>query len=310
MSTVATVTEVAHYLRLLYAKVATPFCPKCDLPIGARSPEAIVEELATHYPPSANLSIFAPVVRARKGLHGEVIERARKAGVEQVRVDGVDYEPDKVPTLKKTKVHDVWLWMGAARADAPEALLKMIRAAVSLAEGNCVIERDERSGRVGEPQVVSTRRACPKCGLGIPELDPRHFSFNTPQGQCKVCEGRGQDADGVQCRSCAGSRLAPIPRAVRLGGKRFHEAMASTPEEMRDALTAMTLTAREAIIAEAPKSQLEGKLTTLLELGLDYLTLDRRANTLSGGEMQRLRLAAQILMRRVPRKPNGKQRRR
>jgi excinuclease ABC subunit A len=294
MSTVATVTEVAHYLRLLYAKVATPFCPKCDLPIGARSPEAIVEELGTHYPPNANLSIFAPVVRARKGLHGEVIERARKSGVEQVRVDGVDYEPDKVPTLKKTKVHDVWLWMGAAHANEPAKLMKMIRAAVSLAEGNCVIERDERSGRVGEAQVVSTRRACPKCGLGIPELDPRHFSFNTPQGQCKSCEGRGVDADGVQCRACGGSRLAPIPRAVRLGGKRFHEAMASTPEEMRDALTAMTLTAREALIAEAPKSQLESKLTTLLELGLDYLTLDRRANTLSGGEMQRLRLAAQI----------------
>ena len=294
MSTVATVTEVAHYLRLLYAKVGTPYCPKCDLAIGARSPEAIVEELGTHYPANANLSIFAPVVRARKGLHGEVIERARKAGVEQVRVDDVDYAPDKVPTLKKTRVHDVWLWMGRAHANEPEALLKMIRAAVSLAEGNCVIERDERSGRVGDPQSVSTRRACPKCGLGIPELDPRHFSFNTPQGQCKVCEGRGVHEEGFVCRGCAGSRLASIPRAVRLGGKRFHEAMASTPEEMREALTSMTLTAREAIIAEAPKSQLESKLHTLLELGLDYLTLDRRANTLSGGEMQRLRLAAQI----------------
>ncbi len=294
MSTVATVTEVAHYLRLLYAKAGVAHCPKCDLAIGARPPEAIAEELRATHPANANLSVFAPVVRARKGLHGEVIERGRKAGIESVRVDGVDYDPAKVPTLKKTKVHDVWLWLGTAKAADGPGLVTLIRRAVSLAEGHCVVERDERSGRVGEPVLVSTRRACPKCGMGIPELDPRHFSFNTPQGQCKVCEGAGADDEGVPCRACAGARLAPIPRAVRLGGRRFYEAMASTPEELRDALNAMVLGAREKIIAEAPRAQLDAKLATLLDLGLDYLTLDRRANTLSGGEMQRLRLAAQI----------------
>ncbi len=294
MSTVATVTEIAHYVRLLYARVATPYCPTCDLPIGARAPEAIVDELARDFPGMANLSVWAPAVRARKGLHGEVIERARKSGIEAVRVDGVDYDPTKVPPLKKTKTHDVWLWVGSAAAKERDRLLAMIHRAASLAEGHCVVERDERAGRVGEPRMYSTRRACPKCGRAVPELDPRHFSFNTPQGRCTVCEGSGLNESGGPCDECEGTRLAPIPRAVRLGDRRYHETLSMTPGELRTVLRELTLGARERTIAEAPLSQLEGKLTTLVDLGLDYLTLERRANTLSGGEMQRLRLAAQI----------------
>lgn len=293
MSTVATVTEIAHYLRLLYARAATAYCPKCDVAIGARSPDEIASELIASFPSTALLSVWAPVVRARKGLHGEVFERARKAGIEAVRVDGKDYDPAKVPTLKKTVTHDVSLWLGAARAHERGAIVSLVRRATALAEGHCVIERDERTGRVGEPIVRSTRRACPKCGLGIPELDPRHFSFNTPQGRCEVCEGVGTVGEKV-CGECEGTRLAAIPRAVRLAQWRFHEALAFTPGELRDGLHGVTLGAREKLIAEAPLAQLDARLGTLLELGLDYLTLDRRANTLSGGEMQRLRLAAQI----------------
>ncbi len=294
MSTVSTVTEIAHYVRLLFAKVATPYCPRCELPIGARAPEAIVEELSRELPPTANLSVWAPAVRARKGLHGEVIERARKSGIEAVRVDGVDYDPTKVPELKKTKTHDVWLWVGATETRDREKLLAMIHRAASLAEGHCTVERDERSGRVGEPRTYNTRRACPRCGRGVPELDPRHFSFNTPQGRCTVCEGTGLNEVGKACDECEGTRLAPIPRAVKLGERRFHETLSMTPGELRQTLRDLTLGAREKAISEAPLAQLEGKLTTLVDLGLDYLTLDRRANTLSGGEMQRLRLAAQI----------------
>ncbi|MEZ4393423.1 MAG: excinuclease ABC subunit UvrA [Polyangiales bacterium] len=294
MSTVATVTEVAHYLRLLFARVATAHCPKCDLPIGARTPDSIVEELARDWPPGANVSVFAPVVRARKGLHAEVIDRARRAGVEAVRVDGVDYDIRKVPALKKSVTHDVWLWLGAASNGDRAALVELLRKAVALAEGSAVVERDERSGRVGEPRLVSTRRACPNCGRGVPELDPRHFSFNTPQGRCGGCEGRGVDADGDVCGDCDGARLAAVPRAVRLGGMRYHEALAMSPGALRDAVAGLALSPRDALVAEAPVSQLDARLQTLLELGLDYLALDRRANTLSGGEMQRLRLAAQI----------------
>jgi excinuclease ABC subunit A len=294
MSTVATVTEVAHYLRLLFARVATPHCPKCDLPIGARTPESIVEELASEWPPEANVSVWAPVVRARKGLHGEVIERARKAGIEAVRVDGKDYDPRKVPALKKTATHDVSLWLGAAPNGQRDAVLSLVRRAVGLAEGSALLERDERTGRVGEPRLVSTRRACPKCGRAVPELDPRHFSFNTPQGRCDTCEGRGVDGDGDPCEDCHGTRLAPVPRAVRLGTLRYHEAIALPPGALQHAVSTLALPARESLIAAAPRAQLEARLTTLLELGLDYLALDRRADTLSGGEMQRLRLAAQI----------------
>ncbi len=294
MSTVATVTEIAHYVRLLFAKVGTPYCPRCDLPIGARTPEAIAQELSGAFPARANLSVWAPVVRGRKGLHKDVIERARRAGIETVRIDGAAFDPRKAPALKKTKEHDIAFWLGAAKAAETDKLLALIQRAVSLAEAHAVIERDERDGTTGEPITVSTRRACPKCGRGVPELDPRHFSFNTRQGQCADCEGTGLDEDGDTCSGCAGTRLAPIPRAVRLSGLRFHELIASTASEMRTALGGLTLTPRERVIAAAPLSELDGKLSTLEELGLDYLSLDRRANTLSGGEMQRLRLAAQI----------------
>ncbi len=294
MSTVATVTETAHYLRLLFAKVGTPYCPKCDLPIGARSPQVIARELAQTFPAKANLSVWAPVVRGRKGWHKDVLERAIRAGIETVRIDGATCDPRKAPALKKTQEHDIAFWVGAAKASDTEQLVTLVQRAASLAEAHAIIQRDERDGTTSEPINISTRRACPKCSRGVPELDPRHFSFNTRQGQCASCEGTGLDDDGDTCSDCNGTRLAPIPRAVRLAGRRFHELVGSTSSELRVALQALDLPARERTIAEAPLGQLDTKLATLEQLGLDYLALDRRANTLSGGEMQRLRLAAQI----------------
>jgi excinuclease ABC subunit A len=294
MSTVATVTEVAHYLRLLFAKAGTPYCPKCNVAIGARTPLAIAQELANVFPAKANLSVWAPVVRGRKGLHKEVIERAVRAGIETVRIDGETFDPRKAPALKKTKEHDIAFWLGAAKASDTETLVALVQRAASLAEAHAVIERDERDGTTSEPLSVSTRRACPRCARGVPELDPRHFSFNTRQGQCADCEGTGLDESGETCETCEGTRLAAIPRAVRLGGKRFHELVGATASELRNELATLDLPPRERTIAEAPLGQLDAKLSTLEQLGLDYLALDRRANTLSGGEMQRLRLAAQI----------------
>jgi excinuclease ABC subunit A len=291
MSTVATVTEVAHHLRLLFARVATPHCPDCALPIGARSAEVIAEDLAHTLEGKTKISVWAPIVRARKGLHREVFERAVAAGISRVRVDGVECSPDAPPKLAKTKVHDVSLDLGQVSVSEREALVARIQRAASLAQGHAVLEPRTKGAA---PIALSTRRACPRCGRGVPELDPRHFSFNTAQGRCSACEGAGVDPDGATCGECEGTRLAELPRAVRLGSLRYHETVALTPSELRSALKSLTLDARAASIARAPMVELEARLRTLEELGLDYLALDRRAGTLSGGEMQRLRLAAQI----------------
>jgi len=295
MSTVATVTEVAHYLRLLFAKVGVPHCPTCDLPIGARAPEVIAEDLHAERGASHSVRVLAPVVRARKGLHKEAMERALAAGIASVRVDGKDFAPASVPPLAKSKVHDVQYDLGVVKLGERSKLVALLQRATALAQGHAIIEptNSSKSAKDG-PVVISTRRACPKCGRGVPELDPRHFSFNTAQGRCEKCEGAGVDDNGRRCKSCEGTRLAPIPRAVRLGARRYHEVVGMSPSELRAAVKELSLDERRRSIARAPMTELEARLRTLDELGLDYLALDRRANTLSGGEMQRLRLAAQI----------------
>jgi excinuclease ABC subunit A len=291
MSTVATVTEVAHYLRLLFAKVATPHCPVCNLAITARSADVIADDLRQSLGAKGKARVWAPVVRARKGLHKEAIERAMSAGVERVRVDGVEYATAKVPALAKSKVHDVLFDLGEAPVTDREAMVALVQRSAALAHGHAVIET---FGAKATTLTLSTRSACPKCGRGVPELDPRHFSFNTAQGRCPKCEGAGVDDEGRKCKACDGTRLAPIPRAVRLGKWRYNEVVGMCPSELRAAVKQLELDARQQSIGRAPITELESRLRTLEELGLDYLALDRRANTLSGGEMQRLRLAAQI----------------
>jgi excinuclease ABC subunit A len=291
MSTVATVTEVAHHLRLLFARVGTPHCPTCALPIGARSAEVIAEDLARTLDASVKIAVWAPVVRGRKGWHREVFERAISAGIDRVRVDGVECAAAPTPKLAKTKAHEIELALGQVTVGEREALVARVQRAAALAQGHAVLEPRAKGAQRIE---LSTRRACPKCGLGVPEFDPRHFSFNTSQGRCATCEGAGVDEHGAPCRGCEGTRLAELPRSVRLGSFRYHEVVGLTPSELRSALKSLPLDARAQSIARAPMVELEARLRTLEELGLDYLALDRRAGTLSGGEMQRLRLAAQI----------------
>src|SRR5207249_1942076 len=149
----------------------------------------------------------------------------------------------------------------------------------------------------------STTRTCPRCGAGVPELDPRWFSFNTKQGRCDACEGSGIEGgpDGVYddgtfdpCDACGGSRLAPLPRSVRLANARYHEVSSLSVDAACAWAKTLSFAGDALRIAEAPVRELAHRLAFVVEVGLGYLSLDRRATTLSGGEMQRLRLAAQL----------------
>ncbi len=291
MSTVATVTEVAHYLRLLYARVGTSYCPKCDLPITAQTEQSLLDELVAQNKKLVRL--WAPLVKDRKTDRAAVISRAKSLAISTLRVDGIECSVNTVPPMPKSKSHVVWLDVGTFSLTDSDALTRF-RRGTALGQGELVVELLAKKGVVGELLSLHTRRSCPKCHRGIAELDPRHFSFNTPQGRCERCEGAGVDDEQNICSSCDGTRLSTTARAVRLSTHRYADLAHKTAPELREALNELKLSARAQTVARAPLTELESRLRTIEELGLGYLELDRQASTLSGGEMQRLRLAAQI----------------
>lgn len=284
-STVATVTEVAHYLRLLFAKVGTPHCPDCGVAIAAWSVDAMLERIRGK---GGRGQVFAPVVQSRKGLYVDMLTAAHRAGILVARVDGEMVSTDQPPRLRKTKEHDIDLLIYEGKLsglprEALHQVLTWARGTVRVVKG-------------GSDELLSTRRACPSCGMGIPELDPRWFSFNTQQGRCESCEGTGVAWVGSDepCESCEGSRLAPIPRAVRVLGRRYHELVGQSVAAARREISSWSFDGQSALLSEQALPELLRRIVFLDEVGLGYLGLDRDAATLSGGEMQRLRLSAQL----------------
>ncbi|MFO0755213.1 MAG: ATP-binding cassette domain-containing protein [Byssovorax sp.] len=293
-STVSTVTEIAHYLRLLYAKVGEAHCPKCDVPIAAQSPDEVFSILRAT---KGNRVLLSPAVVARKGTYLDVFTSAARSGIARAIADGTVVSTDNPPRLKKTQEHSIDLIVYEGKLD------KLDRAAFDRALGLGKGAVKVLSAIGGEETLLSTSRTCPRCGTGVPELDPRWFSFNTKQGRCEACEGAGVEG-GVAalaeeeapepCDACGGSRLSPLPRAVRLAGDRYHEVSGRSVADAHRWAQKLRFSGDQAVIAEAPLRELLHRLSFVEQVGLGYLSLDRRAATLSGGEMQRLRLAAQL----------------
>ena len=288
-STVATVTEVAHFLRLLYAKVGTPHCPEDDSPIEPAPVEVLLRRARRA---GGEVTLLAPVVQARKGTYLDVFTAAARAGVTEAVVDGARVSTDAPPRLRKTKEHDIdlVLWSGRATDLPRQPLEQALRWGRGLAR---LLGREE--------QLLSTARSCPRCGTAVPELDPRWFSFNTKQGACGACRGTGIEggadaaAEGETrpCAECGGSRLQAIPRGVRLFGARYHEVVQDSAARALARVQRWRLGGDAARLGDAALGELVRRLDFLERVGLGYLPLDRNASTLSGGEMQRLRLAAQ-----------------
>jgi len=287
-STVATVTEVAHYLRLLFAKLGTPHCPDDDTAIAPRS---AAELLAAARALRGPMELLAPVVRARKGTYLDVFTAAARAGVKEALCDGARVSTDAPPRLARTREHtiDLCVWSGPAAHLPPAAFeqaLRWGRGAVKVL-------------RAGREKLLSSERSCPRCGTAVPELDPRWFSFNTAQGRCEDCEGTGLEGAGPEgestdpCPTCEGTRLQPVPRAVRLFGRRYPEVVQQPVVRALQEIRRWSLAGDRARIGGAALGELIRRLEFLERVGLGYLSLDRAAATLSGGEMQRLRLSAQ-----------------
>ena len=304
-STVATVTEVAHYLRLLYAKVGELHCPKCDSVVAAVSPDELFARLSSERG-RVKHCVFAPAVRARKGTYKDLFTLAARAGIEEALVDGSLVRIDPPPKLLKSKEHTIDLLVYAGNLDALDR--KTFDRALSFGSGTLRIVRsrsDAQNGGDAGARIWSTTQSCSKCGTGVPEPDPRWFSFNTKQGQCEVCEGTGLTAsddgdnesdatDAQACSACEGTRLSAVPRRARLQGETYPAFVARDVATALAEARAWKFQGREAEVARAPHAELLRRLAFVVDVGLGYLAMNRPAATLSGGEMQRLRLSAQL----------------
>jgi excinuclease ABC subunit A len=399
-STVATITEIHDYLRLLYARAGTPHCPNCGEPIRSQTAEQMVGS-ALGLGDGRKVIVLAPIVRGRKGQHLDAFRAIRRAGLIRARVDGETIElTDEPPKLAKTKTHDIEAVVDrlVVREGIRARLADSIDLALSLGDGSLIlmIQRDDGSWL---DRSLSTRLACPRCDLGLPEIEPRTFSFNSPYGACPSCDGlgvvsafdpelvipdrarslaRGAVAawnalppksrtevqaderllaflshhtltdetplaswpartlrafleggstgkgkppfDGIlaelqgvyeavnerrrdalnafradlPCPACHGARLRPEARAVTLDGTPIHALTALTADRCRTALQSLRFEPPLDRVGTPLIAEVVSRLTFLERVGLDYLTLDRPADTLSGGELQRVRLATQI----------------
>jgi excinuclease ABC subunit A len=311
-STVATLTEIYHFLRLIYVRLGTQYCPDCNVAIAPQSAESIVAQLLREYR-GQTIRLLAPLIAHRKGHYRELAGWAAARGVAQLRVDGKFVPTEPFPSLKRFVDHSIELPV-AELLCAPRQQAA-VRAAVdsALEHGKGVAHA---LGVDGSTRIFSARRACPACARGFPEPDPRLLSFNSSQGWCPGCFGTGvqlpgfesdqtgeesqwsgRDADGAAaqtCAACNGARLNPVALHLRFRERSIAELTALPIGQLRLLFDQLRLGAREAAIARDALAEVGSRLGFLERVGLGYLALDRAAPTLSGGEAQRIRLAAQL----------------
>ena len=349
-STVATITEVAQYLRLLYARLGVQHHPDTDRPVTPLSPGALKKLLARVLAtPKArkakHLYLCAPLIRGRKGHHQPIATWIAAQGFELMRADGRLTRVDAFQKLDRYKEHDIEVVVADLKARSQESrtqrqktlptsgsrlstLSSPLSTALRLGKGSCFLLLP--SGEI--LSWFSTTRTDIETGESFPELDPKHFSFNSPRGWCPTCRGHGRvfpwmlepaddeerddpaarlrefgidsaddvSDEGSPCPDCHGARLNRTARAVNLHlrGRQpplsLPALLASTPSQLLAHLRQVELDARGRLITQDIVPQIEERLKFLAHVGLGYLALDRPTETLSGGEAQRIRLAAQL----------------
>jgi excinuclease ABC subunit A len=343
-STVATVTEIHQFLRLLYSKLGTQHCPDCNVPVQKSSITAVASELDDMSKENA-VQLFAPLIRGRKGYHTEVARWAGDHGFSTLLVDGELVQVDDFEALERFKEHTIDVLVGTIAKGETKGILDLTRQALEIGKGTAkarpvpattkttkkATKPAPKKGKVKQVvvpgdsgfRILSSEMNCPDCGRAFEELDPRLFSFNSPHGWCEHCRGFGevwseipkaQDFDSQleadlaaeksfenreegetrPCPVCQGDRLNPVACSVQIRG----ESIASF--SARSACDALTLArnwkfnGRDETIARDILPEIRQRLEFLGRVGLDYLQLHRSAKTLSGGESQRIRLAAQL----------------
>ena len=307
-STVGTMTEIQHFLRLLFVKLGHQHCPDCTIPIREQSPEAIVGQLLREHR-GETVRLLAPLVLARKGYYTDLAQWASGKGFETLRVDGDDLATGRWPRLDRYQEHTIELPVASLRLTPANETALDNAVAEALKHGRHSLTAVFEDG---SEQLFSSERACPGCQRGFPELDPRLFSYNSRHGWCPDCFGTGLVLSGFDaeqtgeesawrdteaetvCGSCNGQRLNPAALAVRFQEQSIAALSALTVDQASHWFDALELTGRDQAVARDILPEIRHRLTFLQQVGLAYLGLDRAAPTLSGGEAQRIRLAAQL----------------
>jgi excinuclease ABC subunit A len=313
-STVATMTEIYHFLRLMFVKLGTQYCPDCKLAIEPQTRDQIRAGIVSRYR-GRRVQVLAPLVVSRKGYYTDLARWAGKKGYEQLRVDGILTPVKPWPRLDRFREHDIELPVGELDAvPANDARLgNLLDTALAIGKGNVIVTVTK--GRKAADGLFSVNRACPACARSFAEPDPRLFSFNSRHGWCATCFGTGlriEDFDAEQtgeegawleedpetefvvCDACDGARLNAEALSVRYRDAGITDLVALSVAEAEQHFRRLRLKGREREIARDILAELRTRLKFLNEVGLGYLALDRAAPTLSGGEAQRIRLAAQL----------------
>ncbi|CAB3796365.1 UvrABC system protein A [Paraburkholderia caffeinilytica] len=339
-STVATTSEVWHFLRLLYVKLGLQHCIHDGTPVTSQSVESIAAQLLRDHK-GQHVGFLAPLVVNRKGVYTDLAKWAKARGNTHLRVDGEFVPVDPWPKLDRFREHTIELPVTdlVVSPDKEAELRLALDQTLEIGKGimhllapldglHDAISGGQPTAKLGAVKVLSTKRACPVCGTSYPELDPRMFSYNSKHGWCTTCVGTGlaltreqraayddtvivddnrgreqslpseeQEPEGLvdePCADCAGTRLNQTARAVTFGEQAIVDVAQWTVSDTRAWIDTLEMSGRDAEIARDVISEIGSRLQFLEEVGLGYLSLDRAAPSLSGGEAQRIRLAAQL----------------
>ncbi len=325
-STIATITEIYDYLRVLYARVGKPHCLVCGRIIHRISKEEILETILKTVTTrssqakkvfgvdiqNAKIAVYAPVVVGRKGEYYQMLYDLLGKGYDRVRIDGKIHRLRDQILIDKNKKHDIDVLVDElyiseftkkndeARERLSEALEHAIQEANGLIKiaypGASTGKNNSEKADGADEVLMSVKFMCPYDGFSYPEIEPRLFSFNSPYGACAACNGLGTESifSDDPCKVCKGVRLRDEALHVKIDGKNIVEVTSLSIEQAVKHFSTLKLTEVEMEIAKVVMKEIQARLSFMVNVGIEYLTLDRRAHTLSGGEAQRIRLASQL----------------